>query len=74
MSFITHPVLMMNPVEAFAFAALMALIKVFQHHRAMPVLCKMLEMIGLIVAINCKAGYHRTSAFVALLSAVLSAT
>ena len=48
--------------------------KVFRHQRAMPVLRNMLEMIGLIVAINCHAGYHRTSAFVALLSAVLSAT
>jgi len=35
---------------------------------------KMLNKPGGIIAINCKAGFHRTSAFCALLAAVLVAT
>ena len=48
--------------------------KVFQHHAAVAVLKQMLRKPASVIAVNCKAGYHRTSAFICLLATLLFAS
>ena len=50
------------------------LCQVFTHFNAMNIAKKMFTSPSEVVALNCKAGFHRTSTFVALLSAFLFAT
>lgn len=48
------------------------LVQVFRRRKAVEMIQTMLNSSGGIIAINCKAGFHRTSAYVALLSCILS--
>ena len=47
--------------------------QVFRNSRGMTVLKRLLQNPASVIALNCKAGFHRTSAFMALLSCVLFA-
>lgn len=47
--------------------------QVFRNSRGMTVLKRLLQNPASVIALNCKAGFHRTSAFIALLSCVLFA-
>lgn len=47
--------------------------QVFSNSRALGILQRLLQTPAAVIALNCKAGFHRTSAFLALLSCVLFA-